>query len=320
MYKIKRTCKHILNFFFDLFHFGVWIAVTNALWPLFFKLPRSIGEKIIQKKHKSVFLYINKTIGSLIKDFFPLCDVVENKNDAPIWFCWLQGEDAMPDIVKICYNAIQRNSNGHSVNLITNQNYFDYCLIPDYIVKLHKSNKILPAHFADILRTCLLYEHGGVWVDATLLVTRPLPKECFSSRFYSCRMVNHGLYVSEYMWSNFFLCAPAYSPLFGFVRKCFFEYLKKQNRFVDYFMMDYFMKLGIDTFPEIRDDVEQLDYNNLQVHSLSKLLNTICSEEKFKEFFKQETYVFKLFKFVKMKKKENSSKTYFEHLKSLYQV
>lgn len=320
MCKIKKIHKRVSNFFFDLFHFGLWIAVTNALWPLIFKLPRDVGEKIMQKKHKSVFLYINKIIGSSLKDFYPLCDEVEYKNDAPIWFCWLQGEVAMPDAVKICYKAIQRNSNGHSVNLITNQNYFDYCSIPDYIVKLHKNNKILPAHFADILRTCLLYEHGGVWVDATLLITKPLPKECFSSNFYSCKLVNQGLYVSEFKWSNFFLCSPAHSPLFAFVRICFFEYLKKQNRFVDYFMMDYFMKLGMNTSSIICNDVERLAYNNPQVHSLSKLLNTKCSEKEFMNFFKQETYAFKLLKFVKVKKNADSSKTFFDYLQSLYLI
>ncbi len=320
MLKIKKIYKLVSNFFFDFFSFGIWISVTNALWPLFFKLPRSISEKIMQKKHKSVFLYINKIIGTSLKNFYPLCDVVENKNDAPIWFCWLQGVDAMPDAVKICYNAILRNSNGHPVNLITGQNYIDYCSIPNYIVKLHESNKILPAHFADVLRTCLLYEKGGAWVDATLLISKPLPNECFTSRFYSCKTVNQGLYVSEYMWSNFFLCAPAHSPLFAFVRTCFFEYLKKQKRFVDYFMMDYFIKLGMENHSVICEDIKQLVYNNPQVHSLSKLLNTTCSEDDFKDFFNQETYVFKLFKYAKIKKQESSSKTFFEHLQSMYLI
>ena len=35
----------------------------------------------------------------------------------------------MPDIVKACYNAMHRFSDGHPVILITEKNYKDYCEI-----------------------------------------------------------------------------------------------------------------------------------------------------------------------------------------------
>ena len=76
----------------------------------------------------------------------------------------------MPDIVKACYNAMHRFSDGHPVILITEKNYKDYVNIPDYIIRKQQSGEIDLTHFSDILRMMLLAQHGGIWMDSTLLI------------------------------------------------------------------------------------------------------------------------------------------------------
>ena len=40
------------------------------------------------------------------------------------------------------------------------------------------------AHFTDIIRLALLYNYGGVWIDATILLTDYLPQEYFEMDYF----------------------------------------------------------------------------------------------------------------------------------------
>lgn len=50
-------------------------------------------------------------------------------------------------------------------------NYQEYTNLPDFIIEKWKKGQISNAHFADMLRVDLLCRHGGIWLDATILVT-----------------------------------------------------------------------------------------------------------------------------------------------------
>ena len=76
----------------------------------------------------------------------------------------------MPDIVKACYNSIQRHACNHPVILITEENFRDYIDMPEYIINKQKEGYIDITHFSDILRMMLLTKHGGIWMDSTLLI------------------------------------------------------------------------------------------------------------------------------------------------------
>lgn len=315
---MSKIFKRLKSFLSDAKLFGLTIALTNMLWPLITKLPGRLGQKIMDIKHREVFSYIDEIIGDSIHSFVPANDVVFESENAPVWVCWLQGEGDMPELVKLCLAALRRNAGLHPVIVVSLQNFREFCTVPDYILNNYEEGKIIHAHFADIIRTCLLYEKGGAWIDATLLTTRELPEELFESRFYSCKTENKGLYVTEYRWSNFFLCAPAHTPMYEFVRMCFFEYLYRQSAFVDYFMMDYFMALGYNLNSLIRQDVDKLPYNNENIHSLYSRINNSCTPVELDHFFNQETCFFKLSWKCKYLELANGSPTYYKLLKQKY--
>ena len=77
---------------------------------------------------------------------------------SPIWTCWWQGEEAMPDIVRACYNAMRLHADNHPVILITEKNYKEYVDMPEYIIRKLKDGTIDLTHFSDILRMMLLQE------------------------------------------------------------------------------------------------------------------------------------------------------------------
>lgn len=116
-------------------------------------ITKSGGKEIISK-------YKNQTCNS--------CENIDATS--PIWVCWWQGKENMPDIVKACYNSIQKHACNHPVILITEENFRNYIDMPEYIINKQKEGYIDITHFSDILRMMLLTKHGGIWMDSTLLI------------------------------------------------------------------------------------------------------------------------------------------------------
>ena len=52
-----------------------------------------------------------------------------------IWTIWWQGEDNAPESMKMCFESMRINSNGHPVIVISEQNLSEYIRLPKYILK-----------------------------------------------------------------------------------------------------------------------------------------------------------------------------------------
>ena len=97
--------------------------------------------------------------------------VVESQPVRIIWWCWLQGEDNAPAICKACLNSLRKYFAEYKIIVVTEQNMYDYVHLPHYILEKYEKGIIDNAHFSDILRTSLLVEYGGVWIDSTVYCT-----------------------------------------------------------------------------------------------------------------------------------------------------
>ena len=89
-----------------------------------------------------------------------------------IWLLWLQGWDNAPWLVKEVAKSWQLNNPDWKIRLLTNQNIKFYINDIDYIYD--KNKNISEQAKSDIIRLSLLKNHGGVWVDATMLCLQPI--------------------------------------------------------------------------------------------------------------------------------------------------
>lgn len=313
-----RKLKKIITF---LNKYDTITALYLIYYGFINQLPQSIGRPINFYRLNRIKYRIYNTIKGKIASF-ELEKSQQNYDSSKgfIWVCWLQGEDNMPEVCKICLNALRQHAGSHEVVVLTLENYTYYCTIPYYIVDAYKKGKIEHAHFADIMRTCLLYEKGGCWIDATLLSTRILPDTFFTSEFYSCKFPPKRYFIEDGRWQNYFLCATPKSPMFQFVRMCFFEYLKRGIPFIDYFLMNYFMSIGYDRIPEIRYSVDNVPYNNQETWNLESRLNQPCSKEEFDKILNSDTLLFKLSYKNKLLEEVNGQPTLYGRIKNKFGV
>lgn len=203
--------------------------------------------------------------------------------DCPIWVCWWQGEEAMPDIVRVCYASLNKHAGGHPVVLVTENNYREYADMPEFLIARLRNHEISITHFSDVLRMNLLKRHGGIWVDSTIYFTRDIDLIVHPCRpYYSCRHVARNCNVVHGRWTSFFIACGKGNLLPAFMLAAFYRYWEKYNKVVTYLYMDYLFALAYDKIPAIAEMVESLPLE--QISNLSKCLNMKYDERLAKEF------------------------------------
>lgn len=191
--------------------------------------------------------------------------VLSTKEPSPqnIWVCWWQGEEQMPTIVGKCYRSIQNHANGHPVILITKDNYRKYVKFPIWVEEKFANGTITITHLSDLLRIALLRQYGGLWMDATLLVTSDLPQ--LIPPFFTIRQPDKcdGKYVSRYRWTGFCIGGSANNPLWSAAYDMLIEqYWRKYNRLVNYFILDYVLEILYSQLERIRLMIDTVPYSN----------------------------------------------------------
>ena len=188
---------------------------------------------------------ISRIIPSYFKRYLPAAaeiperKVVRDDEYEKIFTLWLQGEENAPDLVKACFRSVRRHCKQELIVLDENS-VFDYITLPQEIVDKYRAGKIARAHFADICRVQLLYEHGGFWLDSTGFVTAPIPDWIVEQDFFVYMVGNVG---SPYSFmQNCFIRARKGAYLLDAWRAMIIDYWMHENHNFDYFMHQLLFK------------------------------------------------------------------------------
>ncbi len=285
----------IKNFINKTLKFGCYIPFSNLILNYGNKvLPPIVLDKLFSKRNRKIQLKTAPILKKALSGHYASDNQqYDNKTSDTIWVCWLQGEKHMPEIVRLCLSSIRKNSNGHKVILLTEENYNSFVDISYTITDLYCSGKIKPEHFADLLRINLLAQRGGLWLDATILLTSPIPDIWFQSEFFSIKTKELGRFVSKCRWAVFALACKPESRLLTIIAKAFDEYLEHEYVFVDYFLFDHFIDLLYQKDKNVQQTIDDIPLNNPHVHELNKLLCSDFDNQTYKMLTK-DTGVFKL--------------------------
>ena len=182
---------------------------------------------------------------SYLKEYLPSDNLLHEENvtdskckNEKIFSIWFQGEQFAPDLVKACFKSIRKHCKQELVVLDENTIY-NYITLPPSIIKKYKTGKISRAHFADICRVELLYEHGGFWLDATCFVTSPIPDSIENQDFF---MYLAGNICPASFIQNCFIRAKKGAFLLKAWRNMIIDYWIHENRSINYFMHQLLFK------------------------------------------------------------------------------
>ena len=186
-----------------------------------------------------------------INDNHNLHNNANHEHPKVIWWCWLQGLDAAPAIVKACYNSLKQLT-GYLV-VIDNKNWREYLELPEYIVRKWEKGRIPVALFSDLLRLELLIKYGGTWIDSTVLCTA-----VSSSKFQVSSFLEADLFLFQYTKegsvplsiSNWFITACRNNEVLMVLREMLYAYWKDYDCALDYYFFHLFFAMISKEYPE----------------------------------------------------------------------
>lgn len=287
----KRYFKYLINF-------GPRVTFFYLLYPRFG------GAKAIIKRHNVIKRYIKKEFKDVFERYrnIPFEAEVNNGQEPPIWVCWLQGEENMPEIVRICYKSLLKHSASKTVNLVTAENLKEYIQVPDFVKEHLDKGKISRTHFADYIRIMLLAKFGGLWIDASVLVTGDITDET-QRPFYTVkqRVKDSIYYVSDFRWTVSLIgCSEKCGKyMFSCLNALFDCYLRKRTFFIDFFLFDYFIAAMYEELPAIKELIDSneencnsfyLLYGNLNKRYDETFMQNIAAQGKFHKMSWKQNY------------------------------
>lgn len=195
--------------------------------------------------------------------------------DLPIWVLWFQGENEMPDVVRLCYRNIKKYSNGRKVVLLSKDNITRYLQIPNDFYEKVEKGYMGYANFSDLIRVSLLYLYGGTWIDATVFIKAPIDNSSSNKIFDSIKI--HPLteeHISGYRWTSFYLFSYPKSEAMKCFRDVMFAYWRDgYNKIIDYFLIDYTFVMLYMKNTEFQRIIDSRPFTNEHVHDIQTLLN-----------------------------------------------
>ena len=207
----------------------------------------------------------------------------------PVWVCWFQGKENMPEIVKMCYDSLLKNADSHKVNLITENNYTEFVDIPEYICEKHRKGIITNTHFSDILRMSLLSQYGGLYVDATIFISKKLPSfEGIS--FWTGKWTDGCEYVKRTRHTGFLLYCLPNNILGCFVKECFNKYWLENKKLLVYLILDVFINLAYEKISVIRDLIDNVPAARRGMFDLYSMLNSEYNKEEYESLCKEISF------------------------------
>lgn len=189
-----------------------------------------------------------------------------------IWTMWWQGEENAPILVKRCIRSMRQNSNGANVIVITKDNFKDYVNVPKFILD-RVMKEITLTHLSDIIRFELINNYGGIWIDSTVYVNDLIPMEIFDFDFFTIKMrydeTTMIRNIAKARWSAYLVGGKKHNIISEKMLDLFYDYWKKENMLISYFLIDYFMDYIIDNDKEVYelwDSIPAIEYDIFYMH------------------------------------------------------
>ena len=240
--------------------------LKKAVWPVWWTHSKVAIEQI-QAERASKYLW--RKYGKMIAA--PLTEHGVEKPNKTIWLCWLQGMEQAPDIVKQCVASVKHYMPEYRLQVLTAENIAQFVELPEHIWVKYKNGTITFTHFSDILRTALLVQHGGIWLDATVLLTDAIPAQMTNLPlfFFQKSILSH----IPHFGSNWFLIARKGNPIMQRMLELLFAYWERENTIRDYFIYHLFLYLVLTRNGKGIAAKKQIPYiPNVDAHTLQFVL------------------------------------------------
>lgn len=239
--------------------------IPEFLWE-YFRL------RAILKSHAKVAAYWDDVLDMYASGGIEKCNLLPKKelanSEKIIWQYWGQGysKEDIPEVVQRCFDSVDKFSNGYTVIRLCDETLSDYIDLPEDVFNKYRTGVVGATHFTDLIRIALLTAYGGVWLDATILLTAPLDDMLTSDEFFlyqrdwgqEDKKLWRRTYAYYFSWHKDFkvrmLSSAIYAKRGAVVMSDLFQlmlyYWRTQNEIIDYFFFQILFTQYVERFPQ----------------------------------------------------------------------
>lgn len=202
----------------------------------------------------------------------------------PVWCCWWQGVENLPELVAMCNQRLEQvlPRDKTELHMITLDNYKNYVDIPDYIIRKFEHGLMSMTALSDVLRVMLLRKYGGFWIDSTVLISDNFPIDFISGKFFTQKMYDPDKWRREACkgrWCGFLMAGPKEHIIFRYLEDAFLQWWKDYDCVIDYVILDYFLLAAYKTVTCIKEEIDSVPDNNIDIFEMYKVLHLPYSQE-----------------------------------------
>lgn len=283
----------ILQIFSEIIKYWIYSGKSER-----FGYPKKLFTKIISRKDMKVQKW-------LLKEYQPLLNEIANEQSHEkvvnkiIWTMWFQGIDDMPQTVNLCHHSVERYKGNYQHITLTQDNLEEYIVIPNLIMEKWKQGIISNANFSDYVRVSVLDKYGGIWLDATVLLSSNFPSEIENYAQFHAKGINRFkydfLYFQSQNWESYFLAKLGNSNIYYFLKKAFELYWQDNNKEIDYLLLHHLAFIARTYSKKFKDEYNKIPFNNIDVEAMYPLLtNKVKDNDKYQNIISGDTILFKL--------------------------
>lgn len=301
-------------------NFGWKIAAAEFMDGM---IPPGKSAAYIQTIEQYVDAYVQPLVQTYQQEKKEAAGIVSAENNMgkkiPIWCCWWQGKEKMPELVRLCHDRLQQviPEDKAELHLITLDNYESYAELPEHIMKKFEQGIITMTTLSDVLRFHLLCKYGGYWLDATVFFTGDIPQEYFTGQFFCQRMADPVKCRREACkgnWCGFSMAGSADHVIFRYMKDAFSMWWKDYDDIVDYVLIDYLLLSGYKYIPEITKTINSVPDNNEDIFEMYQVLNQPYSEELYERVTRKNVMHKLTYKMELHKETEDGQRTLYGYL------
>lgn len=267
--------------------FGMEVAINSsvaALYP-YTKHKNVLSWTLLQNKHKAIIKYLEKKYGYVIERHVKEHKCNKKCSQNVIWTMWWQGEEEIPQTVRMCFESIKIHSSNCDFIIVTKDNISEYIRVPAYIEQKVNKGIISFTHFSDIVRMNLLKEYGGLWLDSSIFVTDDIPQEIFTKSYYTVKFAPMKIScVSQGRWVVGIQAAQKENPFMEYMVDFYNEYWKNENSVIEHWLFDYAILIAYRNFDYFRDMLDSLPESDQAIFYFANVMDSPWNEELWKKF------------------------------------
>ena len=280
--KIKKYFKDIKKL---KKHFGLGFAL------------KCTAKRIVSfsRYERFVYNYLSDFFEPVISDFKKhyTNDSMSETVPKKVWTLWWQGEEAAPDIVKVCIESQKKafSAVGAELVVLTSDNWRNYISLPEHIIKKVENGTITLTHFSDIIRAELLKTHGGIWIDATVYCTKPVEESFFANLMFTVKCHESSDSLTLRRWTGFLFGDRKNSELFSFMNEAFNYYWADKNELVAYLLIDYVIAIAYDNLSGVKNDIDHIQVSNKKLWALLRKMNREFDRDEWNSIISETTFL-----------------------------